>query len=317
MQSIDEIKQEHLQQQHKDLCKEYEDISHSLGFQLNPAGKLRIKREMEQKENEIREVEKQLGIAKVEEVSLVPVNVAVVAMKKQEAQQLIVDKTLGIQMESSPLYDLVDRLREFEIEDLPSCYETERHNWQPLLTEDGTAVFEILEKIVQQTNDYLAHEARPQIQINNLSEAFLSEKSSERDRAWDLFETQGGLVIVDALTLYHQPVLERLIESQLFGLNSPVGLVLISPLRTDKISIYQTLHLHMQHRLKRIYSHCVEKFDPFYELDVRNLHQFQRWLHSVLPNLPRRIMSPEARQNLQAQANHKPTGLSTFVIGGR
>lgn len=314
--SLADIRKQGLQNRRDHLVEEYKAIANRQGQILDPVEQLRIERQLLSLEKQINEVDEALRsityTAGTSNRDTITIPIAVIAMQKQEAAELDVVSS------STDLAKLKEALDAFQIKDIISCYGESRNDWVPLFTEQPLPITTILNELIARLNRTNAGLAgRPIIDIHYLSDEFLSTTASERRQAWDTLESEGGVLIIDAVSMYHPQICDHLLKSQLVSANNSIAMIVLSPLRPGAVTVNELLRTQVYvGPLERAFNYFGEHLNPFYEFGVADVCNLQRWLFTTLPKIRRSGLSPEMRAAIQAQAGFTPTGIGSIVTGG-
>lgn len=312
--SFDDIKKRRLQTERDRLVYEYETASNRLGQVMNTTEEIRIKRHIDDLEQQITKADEELRSMTVTQASTrdtITIPVAVIAMNEQDAAELNAGDKLN------DLEKLKEALNVFQIKDIISCYGKSRNDWIPLFAEQPLPIKTILNELVERLNRANAGlPGRPVIEIRYLSDEFLSTVTSERTLAWDTLESEGGVLIIDAVSMYHQKTCDYLLKSQLISTNNSVAMIVLSPLRFGAVTVNELLQTQVYvGPLERAFNYFGEHLNPFYEFGVADVCNLQRWLFTTLPKIRRSGLSPAMRAAIQAQAGFTPTGIGSIVTG--
>jgi len=313
--SLAGIKKQGLQNRRDHLVQEYEATVNQLGQIIDKIEQLRINRQIVDLEQQIKEVDEELrniiAITVPSNRNTITIPVAVVAMQQQEAAKLDV---VG---EFKELAKLKEALAAFQIKDIISCYGDSRNDWIPLFAEQPLPIKTILNELVDRLNRTNAGlPGRPIIDVRYLSDELLSPIASERKHALDTLESEGGVLIIDAVSMYHPQICDHLLKSQLIGPNNSIAMIVLSPLRLGAVTVNELLRAQIYvGPLERAFNYFGEHLNPFYEFGVADVCNLQRWLFTTLPKIRRSGLSPEIRAAIQAQAGFTPAGIGSIVTG--
>ncbi len=117
--------------------------------------------------------------------------------------------------------------------------------------------------------------------------------------------------------MYHPRLKSILLESQLIGLNNPIAMIVVSPLKMKILKVNELLESHIYNSsLKRAFDYYEKHLNPNYEFGIGDICNFRRWLFSTLPNFKRRSLDRDEREAIYRQANLRPIGrITDYVIG--
>ena len=310
-----EIKRQELQNQRDSLIQDYQAASRQLGGYLSEADHLRLERGMINIYNRIRQVDEDLRAitAPTPEIpqDVIDVQTVVVAMNRGEAEAL---ETLADQ---GAFHQLMQALNVFNVEQLSACYDDKRDNWKPLLADSQRSIGSIIAEVTERLNRASTGlPGRTIVRICSMSEEFLSESSAQRRQAWDAMEQNGGVIIVDAVSIYHPTIRQHFLNSQLISANNSVGVVVLSPLKAEAVPVNELLRSQVYAvHLERAFNYFADHWNPLYEFGVADVCNLRRWLFTTLPRVRRSGLSPEARVAIQAQVGVAPRGIGAVISG--
>ncbi len=246
------------------------------------------------------------------------IQIVVVSMTQEQAIDLNDETAFDNQGELEIFRELKAAMQTDGIEDFTSCYGENRDEWKPLTT-DELSINKILGEIVDTLNRYREETGRSTFTLDYLSEWFFSMENEERSFALDTLERYGGVIIIDAISMYHPRVRKALINSQLTGKNR-IAMVVISPLEPKLFKTNQLLEEQIySSSMETAYRYFTKNFDPLYEFGVGDVCNLRRWLVSTLPNLDleKRRLSQEIRSAIRAEVkpNQSPRGIANRIVG--
>jgi hypothetical protein len=150
----------------------------------------------------------------------------IAAMTKSEATELDTMVNEDIQ----GLYkNFKNDLHSYDIMDWKSCYSDLRRDWEPYIYK-GRPINAIITETIQYINKYRYINGEtncPKIQwVDSSQDFFEGEKGPETK---SLFCENGGILIVDSISLFHPAILERLTQSEALK-NESVAVLVLSPI---------------------------------------------------------------------------------------
>ncbi|MDM8519781.1 serine protease [Anaerolineales bacterium HSG6] len=110
---------------------------------------------------------------------------------------------------------------------ITSCYKSKPIEWQPLDDDQNKSIKEIVQAAQAKLN--LVLKKKPPILFDFISEQFLSKDETIRHQAWNDFEMDGGVLIVDAISLYHPEIRRYFLNSQLITPRKDIAMIVIVP----------------------------------------------------------------------------------------
>lgn len=239
-------------------------------------------------------------------LKMIGVQIAVIAMTREEATASDMAKVFD-----SELDKLTGVLLENGIEDFTSCYgEKNRHEWKPLIASQVS-----IEKIVQDVIAKLSKVQKSAIRPRYLSDDFLSSNSEERHKARKSFKQYGGVLIVDAISMYHLGLRQALLQSQLVGSNDRIAVIVVSPLNTSKVNELLEKQIYALW-MEEAFSYSVHHLHPLYEFGIADIYNLRRRLFSILLNIgSSNGLSQNVRLAIQTERGGR-SGIGNLVTRG-
>jgi hypothetical protein len=241
-------------------------------------------------------------------------NIAVIAMLGPEAREMEAG-TLWEDLPFPPgecqLVNGIKGISKDHLDELVSCYhETDRNQWTPLLGE-RQPINKIVSDAVGNWSSILqyAHESYT-FDIHFYSNEFFSSNGEERTHIWNLFEQEGGILIIDALSMCHPKVRQMFLNCQLMSSNNPVSMIVISPSSPTDKDIDQLFerHIYASH-LEKAFGYYANQLLPAYQFGVDNIYNLRRWLSHILSNIDQNAPSPEVRKAIRTERTQPPRGM--------
>lgn len=288
--------------EHKRRLAELEKKQARLGINTPPE----VVNEIRDIKDEIERLEQELEDSKIESVYI---QVVTIAMTLGEAEQLISGEIFKNQEERKQFEELRVVLQEYELADFTAHYKESRDAWCPLIIGNQKSVETILRGLVKDFNE---RQHKVEISLKFRSDDYFSE-----EHCYDTFEAleeKGGILIVDALSIYHPDIRECFIKSRLP--NNRVAMIVISPLKAIRIKRILETQIYVRHMSRIFERDFAVHLDPFYEFGVSDLHRLRRWLFAMLPSIRSRGLTVETKDAIRAERG-QPRGIRNRVIGSR
>lgn len=267
-------------------------------------------------ENELRELRSRhvtpsLGLTKT-------VQLVVVAMNREQADQLNTELVFeDSDRERKQFRRLKEALEQYGVGNWLSSYEEKRDDWRPVVTDQELSIMRILLDVRDRLNsDARRNVSQAAIELESLSEEFLSSDIEQRRLAWSKLKYNGGILVIDAVSLYHPDLRTHLINSQVMEPKDSLAMIVISPLKSRAISINDilTTQIYGTH-LQRAYYECVEEYSPFYEFGTSDISNLRRWLFHTIPSIKSRGLGEEKRAALRLETGLHPLGIGAIAVG--
>jgi len=225
----------------------------------------------------------------------------IAAMNVEEARELEDDGLLSAEQEPQ-FQELRGALRQYGITSLKDHYREKRSQWRPF-TDPDHSIESIIEHIfeldLQDLGTYLSYET-PDLALTRpgfYSEEFFSDDEEEKFQIWDDLQNLGGVLVIDAVSLFHPKVHDTVRESTLLTQNKTAVLLLtpvdfIANNRVNKILIAEFRRI--GRALRRFDTH----YDKLYEICSSNASLFlRRHLLSTLPQIHTMVVDDQIRRN--------------------
>lgn len=251
--------------------------------------------------------------------ALPPLNIVILAMTNKQADELF-DKQIFEQEHDPdykrPLADLLSTLNKYtyNIEDLKNCYGTTSEAWVPL-----TITKMPLKNLINNYLQEFGYDLASTNQVTYLSSDFLANDNKEQHKKADKkIENEGGILIIDPISLYHPIIKKRLQNSQLLSPHSPVELIVIPTI------LSQSSQDTIKHLTNYIYEGILEKtFDQFktlkpklkHEFDINTKHQLKRSIYQIIcrsSSIRKQIIYSQ----VESETGMESRGIDQKFIGG-
>jgi hypothetical protein len=253
----------------------------------------------------------------------------IVAMTEEEASILakgkILDRTSVTQDDKDAFYKfhqvLVD---EHNFVDFIKIFGNKRDDWKPDRESDRS----IKDLIVTICGEISCH--APESDGVNINPCFLSSEFFEKENedirigAWNRISKRGGIMIVDALSLYHPEI--AYFFTQFFSKlgtdndNKRVALLIHLPVNLINRNINKLITGFFSSdtsKYKFIYERFDKDCDRLCEIGVGDPCSLRRWLFSTMLALaPKEGMSPDNHEIMEEHVGPK-YGMNTQVFSGR
>lgn len=212
----------------------------------------------------------------------------VLAMTRDEAMalfnQTIFDDPNVAPIERTRFRNFVQTLGEENARFIYHYGET-REDWIPFADPKAT-IHDIVSDIVERINSMRDTSSRLiLLRPAFLSSLFLEEDWKARETTMRQLEKTGGVVIVDAISLFH-PVLSNAFNRTAMDFDwGRLAIAVIAPPNNNSVRIKQFLEDALKSRMPRLYFRYTEMLDRMVEIGIQGLLDFQRWQFAVLPEM--------------------------------
>lgn len=272
--------------------------------------------EISEIEKEIKNLQRELGQFQPNtQVGSIHILFAILAMTKYEAAELETEDVFSDEMvapvERKNWHELKRALQKININNLDACYGEYRHDWKPLI--NGEPIHDVIQNVANKLNASRrsnSHDIYPELLSGFLS----SNDRSRRDEAWHKLESYGGILIIDALSMYHPRLREAALRSQLIGSSDRIGVIVIPPTDDPYVNriledkIYTTA-------MAKAFARYKDHWDQIYEFDILNFHILCRRLSVILRSVGHLGLSQTTRLAIYSERG-QPKGMGSWVLGG-
>jgi hypothetical protein len=243
----------------------------------------------------------------------------IVAMTSEEADNLETEKVFDrpdvTQVDRDSFKEFKTELEAHGIQNLLPHYKEARDKWEPY-TCAPKAIDEIITEMVDHLNQFRdGTSANPFIEILFLSEEFFQENEDEGAQVWVQLSQSGGVLIVDAVSLFH-PLLRQKLSKSAISSNEQVALLVLSPISSNQHQVNRLVEGVINSQMKLIFRRFDRTWDRLCEIGVGDLRALQRWLFSVLPEEASIIkqFNPAYRRVLREKMG-EPLGIGQLIAG--
>ncbi|GAK56720.1 GUN4-like protein [Candidatus Vecturithrix granuli] len=244
------------------------------------------------------------------------IQIAVIAMNQSEVEELDSGKVFhNNRCDEFKQFKELKKVLGLKKDEIKSYYGRSRDEWIPLGT-DRQSIKEIIEDAVDRLNKHFKLEEDEEIYIDYLSDDFFSEE--QNTTITNRLRNQGGILIIDTVSMYHPTLEKGLTHSQVMGHPDQIALIVISPLDKQKASkIDELLSSHIYKSFMKIpFAAFEENAEALHEFDVNGDRCLRRRLISTLANFRIRRSVPTKEQRYQMQKGRpEKTGIQEKITG--
>jgi hypothetical protein len=219
----------------------------------------------------------------------------IVAMTDKEASELVSEKAFDKETvppaERKSFRTFLMALQEQGIKSFEDSYGPQREDWKPIAdsceSDCQASIVDHVQEICKRLNDIREGDpGRPPIKASFLSADFFEDANSKNNCTWDVtckqFTRSGGVLIVDAISLFHPDLHERLASSEISS-HENVAILILSPVSSKALEVNDLIENVIDSKMKRAYWRYVESLDEKCEIGLGGLCNLRRWLFAILP----------------------------------
>jgi hypothetical protein len=230
-----------------------------------------------------------------------PIPVAVYAMTSNEAVQFI-------EGSKAKPNRILKMLSKHGVDGIASHYGTSRDLWRPLVGEEKT-VSVLVEEMAQHENEKSSTQL---IWPRFYSDDLFSGDPGRQFKAFRQFNEYGGILIVDAVSLFFDELRSTLTSCSLWGTNTAI--MTLHPLGMDRFEISSSVvgkdGILRQKEFNLPFSRFFEEYDSNCDLAVSDIWHVKRWLAQMLPVTRDQMLNPRI-------VDERRTGVQKIAIPGK
>jgi hypothetical protein len=160
-------------------------------------------------------------------------------------------------------------------------YKPERDNWIPF-TEELINIHDIVWIIATKVNEKGYERSNtPILKPNFISDDFFSKNVQTRTKVWNTLRDNGGVLIIDSISLYHPYLHDIFFRSHASSFRE-VATLIIYPEKITLLPINNIVEQGIQNGMEQEFVRFAEELDPFYEIGVGSFFSLQRYLLGIL-----------------------------------
>jgi hypothetical protein len=183
--------------------------------------------------------------------------------------------------------DLFESLQIYNIHDITDYYhEKNREEWIPYAhanhfeSEDSQqcsheprkSIRTIISNLITKFNEESNHPIEPN---------FVTEEFFNSAPLWEEIRKQGGIIIVDAVSLLHEKIKDVLLQSSVIG-HEKISILAISPINPCSIQTNQVLESYIKSKFKGLNLHFQKPFNRRCEIARGDSRSINTWFYSIL-----------------------------------
>jgi len=223
----------------------------------------------------------------------------IVAMTKSEvnnlSQKITSNQAELLTDEFKNFQELTRLLQEYGIKNnIVDHYSDIREEWKPL-TFQGLSIKTVITEIIDNTsssNSRLANSSS--LKPIFLSDVCLGENDDERIKTWNDLRKSGCVIIVDAISLFHPQVLNKLLKAEITSKEN-VAFLVLSPVNPLDIKANKLLEETIKKAIEPAFLRFNDDLDKLCEIGIGDLRAIKRWFVSVIPETAENITNPKMK----------------------
>ncbi|MBN2004212.1 MAG: hypothetical protein JXA21_12725 [Anaerolineae bacterium] len=242
----------------------------------------------------------------------VEIPIVIVAMNKQQASELIQN---GLMDAYADFQNLLIQFPEDEIHQWLGRYGDDREDWHPHTCAEFS-IREIVDEIITESSN--SRPDSPMLSSQFCTTEFFSDSADVQERIWCQMSENGGVVIIDAVSLFHPDIRQTLADSELMS-NDNMAIVVMSPIDPMMHQANQVLEVELRKRMKRAFARFHLRHDKMCEIGIGNLRSLKRWFATILPEATASIQglrpSQATLERTWETQREEPQGINRYFSG--
>lgn len=253
-----------------------------------------------------------LLIKKSDESEFIEIPIVIAAMTKNEAAFL-----LGNTKDNDEFVKFQQFLNSFNKSDIPewlSNYSEYRDDWKPHIYSEEK-ICNIIWDIAENINTFRIEEAGNKlIRPKFVSNDFFNENDEDKqDEIWDEMRYSGGIVIADAISLFHPGIQKMFSRSEICS-HEKIAVLGINPLNKTTIEANKMIEREIRSCMHQSFKRYEKWFEKSCEFGVNNVKSIERWLYNLLQETAK--IAYEYRSNPNTRSKfRRQIGKSTYGYG--
>lgn len=214
---------------------------------------------------------------------IVPINVMCVVLSMTTSEAMSLKNT-----SETTANDLFESLQVYNINDISEYYHDNREEWVPYAhanhfdldaQQDADDTNKSIRTIICNLITKFNNESKQPIELNFVTEQFFDPAHSVF--LWKEIIKQGGIIIVDAVSLLHDKIRNLLLQSGTIGVEK-ISILAISPINVSNIQTNKILEEFININLKYLASDFREPLIRRREIVRGDFRIFNTWFYSIL-----------------------------------
>lgn len=227
--------------------------------------------------DDLRDLQNEFGQS-LGQTNRIPVPFVVAAMNRSEADSLQSGMVFDDPRIAPIERDRFNTLTPFLPEGWQQDYGEQRDDWK-LHADHRTVIGTVLRDMFADINyDLRQSRGLPVIDGISYSERFFS--SEQQGEAWDDLQISGGLLIVDAISLFYPPIRQALVLSTV-AFSDQIAVLVLSPLDHHAAPVNGHITELVRQEMPMTFARFAKHLDHRLEMGIGDLCGVQRWLFTL------------------------------------
>lgn len=211
---------------------------------------------------------------------LIRIPIVVAAMSNSQA------KSLADKLDVNAEYKIIKNYYAYtglDVETWVSHYKESPDDWTPFstATSDSKSIQQLVSDLIADINSSAELQGNTILEPQFLSNEFFVPKSEERKAAIVRLVEEGGILIIDPLSLQHSVVRKAVVDSAALG-NKNVSAIVLSPIALSSISIHLQMLGFVETELEVFHGRFFSALDYHSEFGGGDIIYLRRWLFKCI-----------------------------------
>ena len=212
-----------------------------------------------------------------------------------------------------------------ELQNLQTCYSSDvREEWGPSYCTDGS-IQQVIDDILTNLNEKIRRPSNlPILTRKFISNSFFSDDHLERANAIRELRYLGGVLVIDAISMFHPQLNDRISKSSISAYDH-VAILVVSPIDVTAQDINKGLNDCIEDNfsksMEQSYTRFHTEFDQLCEIDLGNLRSLKRWFFRAIPEAVSLIekgdtfLAENRMRFRKSRGNDQPRGMQKALPG--
>ena len=174
-------------------------------------------------------------------------------------------------------------------------YFSSRDAWRPH-THPQQTIGEIIYSLIDESENFVKESRGTLLIGKSISEKAFSDNLDSRSDTWNYIKSHGGIIIVDAISLFHPGLREVILQSGILA-NESISFLILSPINPNEYPVNSRIEDLVQKKLGITFERN-RQYDSLCEIGAGNLLAIQRWFTTSLPGTVENIENQAKNNNL-------------------
>lgn len=256
-------------------------------------------------------------LKKPDESEFIEIPIVIAAMTKNEADFLIENTKKND--EFIKLHQFLNSFNESDVAQWLSNYSEKRDDWKPHIYSEEK-ICNVIRDIAEDINDFRRKKTGNKlIRPKFVSNDFFNENDEEKqDEIWNEMRNSGGIVVLDALSLFHPRIRKMFYKSGICS-HEKISVLGINPLSKTTLEANKMIEQEIHACMNQSFFRYAKKFEKSCEFGVNNVKNIERWLYNLLQETAKMAYeyrsNPNTLSQFRRQSKKSAHGIDGLIKG--